>query len=102
MRGNGGPELEMSSLKFHAAPNPGSGSGILILHSAFFISSTAPSSWPEVNYPRRARLQFQSPFLTHFDGRAGQRVAVASNRYSWPIAPDRAAVPPEPPPVVSP
>jgi len=31
VRGNGCPELEMGSLKFHAAPNPGSGSGILIL-----------------------------------------------------------------------
>ena len=31
VRGNGCPELEMGSVKFHAAPNPGSGSGVLCL-----------------------------------------------------------------------
>jgi dienelactone hydrolase len=27
-------------------------------------SATPPYSWPEVNYPRRAQLQFQSPVFT--------------------------------------
>jgi hypothetical protein len=31
VRGNGCPELEMGSVKFHAAPNPNSGSGVLTL-----------------------------------------------------------------------
>ncbi len=34
MRGNGCPELEMGSVKFHAAPNPGSGSGVLLLQAS--------------------------------------------------------------------